>query len=316
MNKNKRMKRDIDGDDLDGDDIDGGDLDGDDLDGGDSMDANIAGSDLDGDLDGSGDSLDVNITRSDAERIIIGPESPSPPHENNGWDDTIKNYVVSIAEKCLKFKRMHYRCRVRHSKWNDCLMIIGMITGPVGSICAVIATTTTATAATAAACAAMPTPTPTAIPMPNWGETIASILGFVSGTAVAITKFGHFEQKSLNHENAASRYKSLESNVKRQLALPILKRMDAVQYVEWLGSSFDDLFVSSPLLVDLDESDGIPMPMMTMGGGGAAASAASASAAAAASETPTPVERFQNNILEYEMLRFSTNYNNNNTALK
>ena len=50
---------------------------------------------------------------------------------------------------------------------------------------------------------------------------------------------------------AASKYTSLESNIRRQLILYRENRQNAAQYLEWIGNSFDDLFTGSPLVTDI-----------------------------------------------------------------
>ena len=74
-------------------------------------------------------------------------------------------------------------------------------------------------------------------------------ISFISGIVVAISKFGKFEEKSSHHKIAASKYTSLESNVRRQLILCRTNRINAGTYLDYVGSSFDDLFMASPLVV-------------------------------------------------------------------
>ena len=90
----------------------------------------------------------------------------------------------------------------------------------------------------------------------------------MSGIVVAITKFGKFEERSSHHKLAASKYTSLESNVRRQLILCRTDRINAGQYLEWIGNSFDELFLASPLVarniyekyVELAHKNGISVP--------------------------------------------------------
>jgi hypothetical protein len=77
---------------------------------------------------------------------------------------------------------------------------------------------------------------------------MSAVAAFISGIVVAITKFGRFEEESSHHKIAASKYTSLESNVRRQLSINRANRINAGSYLEWVGKSFDELFSSSPFI--------------------------------------------------------------------
>lgn len=147
-----------------------------------------------------------------------------------GWNPMIENNVVQIGEKSKGYKVMHTKqSRVIRRKY-DFFMYAGIILGPLSGLLSGIGAIMApadedVTFALASACA-----------------------GFISGIVVAITKYGKFEQKSYHHKLAASKYTSLESNVRRQLALCRTDRINASQYLEWIGESFDELFMESPLV--------------------------------------------------------------------
>ncbi len=77
---------------------------------------------------------------------------------------------------------------------------------------------------------------------------LITILSFISGIIATILKFGRFEEESNSNKLAASKYTSLENNVRRQLALSRKNRIPAKDYIEWINKSFDELFIASPLL--------------------------------------------------------------------
>lgn len=79
-------------------------------------------------------------------------------------------------------------------------------------------------------------------------QTIATILSFLSGIVVAIIKFNKFDEVINTNKMAAAKYTSLESNVRRQLAVYRNNRIDASSYIEWLSSTYENLFSSAPLL--------------------------------------------------------------------
>lgn len=77
---------------------------------------------------------------------------------------------------------------------------------------------------------------------------IATILGFLSGIVVAVIKFGRYDEFSNANKQAAARYTSIESNVRRQLGLYREDRVPATLYMEWLETKYGELFLSAPLL--------------------------------------------------------------------
>lgn len=166
------------------------------------------------------------------------------------WNPMIEKNVLEIGEKSKGYKIMHTKNARKISKKHDFLMYAGIILGPLSGLLSGVGAILAppdedVTFAVASACA-----------------------GFISGIVVAITKYGKFEKKSYDHKLAASKYTSLESNVRRQLALCRTDRINAVQYLEWIGESFDELFMASPLVtakiydeyVKIAKSSGIFIP--------------------------------------------------------
>jgi len=131
------------------------------------------------------------------------------------WDKDIENNVKEIGEKAKGYKIMHIQEAHRIGKQHKWLMYSGIINTSTISI--------------------------------EWPISAACV-GFISGIVVAVTKFGKFEEKSSHHKLAASKYTSLESNVRRQLIMCRTYRVNAAKYLEWIGNSFDDLFLASPLV--------------------------------------------------------------------
>lgn len=168
-----------------------------------------------------------------------------------GWNDDIENNVRDIGEKAKGYKIMHiqeaYRICVKY-RW---LMYSGIVLGPLSGLLSGIG-------------AVIESQEKTYIPIP----IAVACVGFISGIVVAVTKFGKFEERGSHHKLAASKYTSLESNVRRQLLLPRNDRVNAAKYIEWIGNSFDDLFLASPLIsrniyneyVKIAKENGITVP--------------------------------------------------------
>lgn len=149
--------------------------------------------------------------------------------KTDSWDEEIEKSVKEIGEKAKGYKIMHIQEAHRISTRYKWLMYSGIILGPLAGLLSGIGATLNPDA-------------PFEFPIAS------ACAGFISGIIVAVTKFGKFEEKSSHHKLAASKYTSLESNVRRQLILCRTDRVNAVKYLEWIGNSFDDLFLASPLI--------------------------------------------------------------------
>lgn len=148
---------------------------------------------------------------------------------NISWSSIIEKNILEIGEKAKGYKIMHIKTSRQISYKYDLLMYSGIFLGPLSGLLSGIGT--------------MLNPEQeTTFPI------IAACVAFISGILVAATKYGKFEEKSSHHKLAASKYTSLESNVRRQLALCRNDRINAGKYLEWIGNSFDDLFLASPLI--------------------------------------------------------------------
>ena len=146
------------------------------------------------------------------------------------WNKTIEHNIKKIGEKALGYKIMHIKESLNISKKYNFLMYMGIFFGPLSGLLS--------------ATGAIVTP----VDAPVYFPMMASCVAFLSGIVVAITKFGKFEVRCTHHKTAASKYISLENNIRRQLALCRWDRVHAQRYLEWVGKSFDNLFRESPLI--------------------------------------------------------------------
>lgn len=165
------------------------------------------------------------------------------------WNGNMEQNVRVIGEKSKGYKIMHIKESRQISLKYDVLMYAGIFLGPMACLLSGIGATLNPDA-------------PTTFPI------ISACVAFVSGITVAITKYGKFEERSSHHKLAASKYTSLESNIRRQLSLCRTDRIHSVEYLEWVGNSFDDLFLASPLVakniyenyIKLAKEHGITIP--------------------------------------------------------
>lgn len=155
-------------------------------------------------------------------------ENPDPPHQHPiDWSDGIEMNVKEIGEMSKGYKIMHmHEARLASFKYS-LLMYLGMSLGPACGLLSILPESY------------------------STGSYITGVVSFASGIVVAISKYGKYEEKRTSHHQAASKYTSLESNVRRQLLFARKDRVEASQYLDWIGISFDELFNSSPMITSM-----------------------------------------------------------------
>lgn len=170
----------------------------------------------------------INDTSDRLQKNVIDNQ-PEYTQHNFRWNDKIEESVKMIGEESKGYKIMHIITARKTNTYYNILMFVGITLGPLSALLSGIGDT-----------------------LNNNNPTFFSIssmcVGFFSGIIVAITKFGKYEEKSTSHKLAASKYTSLESNIRRQLILARQDRVNASNYLEWIGNSFDELFQASPLI--------------------------------------------------------------------
>ena len=146
----------------------------------------------------------------------------------NKWNKDQEIAVQKIGESANSLKVMHINVSRNASSKYEMLMIISIILGPASGTINIIGAEY---------------PDHIAIFL-----IISAIISFVSGILIAIVKFSSLDEVSIAHKSAAAKYTSLESNVRRQLSLYRDNRPAPDKYLEWLTSSYDELFASTPLI--------------------------------------------------------------------
>jgi hypothetical protein len=152
-------------------------------------------------------------------------------HEESdpGWISGLENNVVQIGEKAVGYKIMHVKAAQNARRIFNWLMYTAILVGPLSGLLSGIGATLNPNV-------------PTTFPI------LSACAGIVSGILVVSVKFAKWEEQIEAHKRAAAQYTSLESNVRRNLAIPRCNRINAVKYIEWVGKSYDDLFNSCPLI--------------------------------------------------------------------
>ena len=166
---------------------------------------------------------------------VISMTDPGPATSSDErsvhWNSCLEEAAKDIGESSKSYKLMHIEEAQQATTIYNGLMIAGIVTGPLAGIVTSVGTAIAIEGNTMVAC-----------------NIVSIILGFISGIIVSVIKFGRYEEMSNANKQAAARYTSIESNVRRQLSLFRTDRVAASPYMEWLEAKYDELFMSAPLL--------------------------------------------------------------------
>lgn len=220
---------------------------------------------------------------------------------HKAWDHTVEKVVKDIENSCKEYKYMHLKGCKHSSLKYDITIYIVIALAAISSILA-------STYDTIANCNS------------DNNKVIQIFLSLISGVLSAVIKFSKFEHKATVHRATSLKFASLENNIKRQLTLLPEDRQPADKYLEWVTHSFDELFNSSPIVVDKekklqdrqdhkDRPDGQEEPTIT------SPRAEPAQREISSPESPRPVSNIENieyNIfsdgkMKYELARLRSN---------
>lgn len=140
------------------------------------------------------------------------------------WNDNIENTLKEIGDACIGYKWMNIFAARRNEKKYNYLMYCSIVLGPLAGILSTFSTDN------------------------NTTQIFVTIFSFMSGVFSSIIKFSEFGEKALSYKNVATKYASLETNIRTQLSLAREDRVIPTEYLEWISSAFDDLFSMSPLI--------------------------------------------------------------------
>jgi len=152
-------------------------------------------------------------------------------HKQAEWTDNIEKIVGDIGNSCGEYKYINMNAARSETVKYDILMYCIIIIGPISGILSSLDTKTNA----------------------DKTETfriLIIIFSFISGVLSAIIKFSKFEKRATSHKSICSKFASLEGNIQRQLSLNREERQHAGKYLDWISRSFEELFNSSPIILD------------------------------------------------------------------
>lgn len=145
------------------------------------------------------------------------------------WTKKLENVAKKIGEDSKFYKLMHtFQARKYHIIYNA-LSITSIILGPIASLLSGIEV------------ALYPNEHPT-FPI------LVSVVSAFSGIIAAAVKFGNYDIKSQSNKTIATRYTSIENNVRRQLSVDEKDRVPASEYLGWLESKYEELQLSAPMI--------------------------------------------------------------------
>jgi hypothetical protein len=146
------------------------------------------------------------------------------------WNSNIEDILKDIEESCKKYKWSSLSIAEKYSQIYNSLMYIVIFIGPISGILSTVS-----------------------VSNPDHSNAInifITIFSFISGVLSAIIKYSKLEQNASLQQSIAVKYASLEGNIRRQLSLSKQDRVNPGEYLEWVSTSFDELFASVPVILD------------------------------------------------------------------
>ena len=120
---------------------------------------------------------------------------------NTEWNNKLEKVLKVIQKQCENYKNTHQNialdCENKYSRLMLTSIILAPLSGIISSIGAAVDKDITM----------------------FYYTTVSTVLSFATSILVSIIKFSKFDKSSNAHTLAASRYISLENNIKRQLLL-------------------------------------------------------------------------------------------------
>jgi len=156
-------------------------------------------------------------------------ESSTPLFKVEKWNSKIEKVVKLIEKQCRLYKKMHNELSISNTEKYSWFMISAIAFTPMSGVILSIGTILGKDLQD----------------MYVYNIT-STILSFLSGILITVIKFNKYDEISYSHKTSASRYISLEENIKRQLLLYEKDRINATEYLNWLSKTFDELFDSAP----------------------------------------------------------------------
>ena len=145
------------------------------------------------------------------------------------WNDKIELSAKNIGENSKGYKIMHLNEAQKSKKIYNTLMVLGIFLAPMAGVFSGI----------------------NSILNPDENPVLpilSTLFGLTAGCVISIIKFGKYDESSIANKQAAARYTGIESSVRRQLSLYRKDRVQADEYMKWLETKFEELFISAPLL--------------------------------------------------------------------
>jgi len=156
----------------------------------------------------------------------------------NVWNENIETVLTSIGKDCSRYKWSNLKEAEQALKKYNILMYCLIVLGPISGILSSVNSEDDIRLVL---------------------NVLITIFSFVTGILSAILKFSKYQEKIALYHSLVAKYTSLEGNIQRQLSLNREDRVNAGEYLEWVSTSFDELFSSAPLLGDSTKEEPIPV---------------------------------------------------------
>lgn len=171
---------------------------------------------------------------------VVLPEYKGEKKEaKKPWTPDIENYIKEIAKLSKRKETQHSLKAKQYMFKYNLFMYISIFLGPfVGMLSAINI---------------------------NLNDTriipiFILCISFMNGLMISILKFRRWDEGGITHKSSAAKYLALHNDSKRQLLLSNENREDPDEYLKWLSSTMNTLYITSPTLNNSDDEIVQPSP--------------------------------------------------------
>jgi len=144
------------------------------------------------------------------------------------WNDDLEKVVINIGNSCHHYRNICAELGERDGTRYDALMYCLLALGPMtGSI------------------SALATSNPTYV---EALQIAVTVLSMITALLSAIIKFSKLDQRAVSYKTVSAKFTSLYDNIQRQLSLSRSDRANPGKYLEWICTSYDELFAVMSVL--------------------------------------------------------------------
>lgn len=164
---------------------------------------------------------------------IVLPEYKGDKKDKKNWTSDVENYVKGITKLSKKKEEQHLAKAKQYMFKYNLFMYISIFLGPLVGMLSAININLNDTRI---------------IPI------FILCISFMNGLLISVLKFRRWDEGGIMHKSSAAKYLALYNDSKRQILLSNENREDSDEYLKWLSTTVNTLYVTSPTLNTVEDN--------------------------------------------------------------